>query len=120
MITYIKNLPGSVALVIFLLTVSHAVYAGASLSDPMEKDVPAKKRATAIGTAVTGAGNVTPIVKPGEAPQRMSCWQYGKLIFEQAVIAPDIKVTDARVFQNPETGEKMLAFDYINAFCFIK
>ena len=96
-------------------------YAGASLSDPLEKNVPVtKKLTTPIGTAVTGAGNVTPIVVVASGAQKMNCWQYGKLILEQTVIAPKDKITDMRMLHNPETGEQMMLFDFKTAFCIIK
>ena len=108
-------------LFILACTVSISAFAGASLADPNEKAQPAlKKQFSAIGTAVTGAGNVTPIVNQANAPQKMSCWQYGKLIMEQTVIAPRDKVTDMRLLQNPDTGEMMLLFDFKTAFCLIK
>jgi hypothetical protein len=95
--------------------------AGALFTDPVEKNPPAiKKQTSPIGTAVTGAGNVTPLTKNPDVLQKMTCWQYGKLIFEQTVIAPKDKVTDMRLLENPENGEVMLAFDFKNAFCFIK
>jgi hypothetical protein len=98
-----------------------SAYAGALLSDPTEKNVPVvKKKSTPIGTAVTGAGNVTPISNHSDLPQKMSCWQYGKLIFEQSAIAPKDKVTDMRLLHNPDTGESMLLFDFKTAFCIIK
>ena len=96
-------------------------YAGASLSDPLEKNVPVtKKQATPIGTAVAGAGNVTPIAGVASAAQKMSCWQYGKLILEQPVVVPKDKVTDMRLLHNPETREQMMLFDFKTAFCIIK
>lgn len=108
-------------LIMLVCAVSISAYAGALLSDPAEKIQPApKKQPTTIGTAVTGAGNVTPIVSHANAPQKMSCWQYGKLIFEQTVIAPKDKVTDMRLLHNPETGEVVLLFDFKTAFCLIK
>lgn len=108
-------------LLTILLVFSITANAGALLSDPGEKSAPpAKKQTTPIGTAVTGAGNVTPIISVAEAPQKMSCWQYGKLILEQTVIAPKDKITDMRLLHNPETGEKMLLFDFKTAFCIIK
>ena len=103
---------------LFFATV--AAYAGALISDANDQNVPvAKKQSTPIGTAVSGAGNVTPI-NHAESPQKMSCWQYGKLILEQTVIAPKDKVTDMRLLHNPESDEKILLLDFKTAFCVIK
>lgn len=104
-----------------MCSVSSTAYAGALISDPVEKNSPVtKKQSAPIGTAITGAGNVTPIISHADAPQKMSCWQYGKLIFEQPVIAPKDKVTDMRLLHNPDTDETMLLFDFKTAFCLIK
>ena len=98
-----------------------SAYAEALITDPVEMNkTTLKKPSKPIGTAVPGAGNVTPINKPAEITQKMTCWQFGKLIFEQAVIAPRDKVTDVRLLYHPDTGVEMLAFDFQNAFCFIK
>jgi len=95
--------------------------AGALLTDPSEPNIPAPKKQTEpMGTAVTGADNVTPILKEPHLPQKFSCWQNGELILEQAVIAPRGKVNDLRLLQSPFRGVDMLAFDFKNAFCFIK
>lgn len=116
-----KNYIWIVLLIISGMSNSILSYAGASLSDPLEKSVPViKKQATPIGTAVTGAGNVTPIAGVASAAQKMNCWQYGKLILEQTVIAPKDKITDMRMLHNPETGEQMMLFDFKTAFCIIK
>ena len=110
-----------VILLMAFFSVSNSANAEALLSDPLEKNVSiTKKQNSPIGTAVTGAGNVTPIAKVADAPQKMSCWQYGKLILEQTVIAPKDKITDMRMLYNPETKEKMILFDYKTAFCIIK
>lgn len=119
MTTHIKNRVSLLSIPILVFSIS--ANAGALLSDPGEKSAPpAKKQSSPIGTAVTGAGNVTPIISVAEAPQKISCWQYGKLILEQTVIAPKDKITDMRLLHNPETGDKMLLFDFKTAFCFIK
>ena len=98
-----------------------SAYAETLITEPLEKNIASqKKQSKPIGTAVSGAGNVTPIHKLAEAPQTMSCWQYGKLILEQSVIAPRDKVTDVRLLHHPDTGVEMLAFDFHNAFCFVK
>ena len=95
--------------------------AGALLSDPSEANfVSPKKRAEPMGTAVGGTGNVTPVAKEHKSPQKISCWQNGELILEQSVIAPKDKVTDYRLLHSPTRGTDMLAFDFKNAFCFIK
>lgn len=108
-------------LAILATTVSSISSAGARLDEPYEKSSPApKKQNEPMGTAVSGAGNVTPIVKGDKRVQKMSCWQNGELILEQSVIAPKDKVTDMRLLQNPAKDLDMLAFDFKNAFCFIK
>jgi hypothetical protein len=110
-----------VTLILLILSVSTPAYAGALLSNPNEKNSPPINTQTApIGTAITDAGNTTPITNNTDAPQKLSCWQYGKLILEQTVIAPKDKVTDMRLLRNPETGEKMLFLDFKTALCFIK
>lgn len=96
-------------------------YAEALLADPLEKSsLPAKEQIIPLGTAVTGAGNVTPIAGKADMPQKMSCWQYGKLIFEHNVIPSKEKMANIRLLQNPETGVKMQFFDFKTAFCLIK
>lgn len=118
---YINNWIRPVTVALMILSVSVTAYAGALISDPVEKNAsPAKERPTPIGTAVTGAGNVTPIVSSTDTTQRLSCWQYGKLIFEQAAIPPKDKMANIQILQNPDSGEKMIFFDFRTAFCLIK
>ena len=110
-----------VALVFLVSGVSTASVAGALFADPLEKNTPAPvKRAEPMGTAVGGTGNVTPHSAGSKLPQKISCWQNGELILEQPVIAPKDKVTDIRLLHSPKNGIDMLAFDFKNAFCFIK
>jgi hypothetical protein len=104
-----------------LFLASTVSYAGALLDDPLEKSSPAlKKRTEPMGTAVGGAGNVTPIVKEPKLIQKITCWQNGELILEHAVIAPKDKVTDMRLLPSHASSPEMLAMDFKNAFCFIK
>jgi len=119
--TQMKNLNRMLCLLLFVFIGFSTAHAGALLTDPLEKSVaPTKKPNTPIGTAVTGAGNVSPITTSAEAPQKMTCWQYGKLILEQTVVAPKDKVIDVRLLESPDRGATMQAFDFKNAFCFIK
>lgn len=106
---------------IFVIAGPVSAYAGTLFSEPLDENVHvAEKHQTPIGTAVTGTSNITPIIKTTETPQKISCWQYGKLIMEQPVIAPKNKITDSRLLHNPETGAEILALDFKNAFCLIK
>lgn len=108
-------------LCILATVTSSTVYAEALLTEPLDNNITThKKQPRPIGTAVTGAGNVTPIVRSGDAPQIMSCWQFGNLLIEQPVVAPKEKSADTRTIHNPQTGKDMLAIDFKNAFCFIR
>lgn len=110
-----------VTLILLVSTVSTSSIAGALLEDPLDKNLPIPKiRPEPMGTAVGGTGNVTPITRSYQVPQKISCWQNGELIFEQSVIAPKDKITDMRLLQSPKSGVEMLALDFKNAFCFIK
>ena len=100
---------------------STASIGGALLANPLEKNVPAPaKRTEAMGTAVGGAGNVTPLTGDSKYPQKLSCWQNGELILDLPVIAPRNKVTDLRLLHSAKHGGDMVALDFKNAFCFIK
>ncbi len=120
----VKNLTANftkcVALIFLTLSISTVATAGALFTDPLESAPAPTKRTEPMGTAVGGTGNVTPIVRSSQSPQKISCWQNGELILEQSVIAPKDKVTDIRLLHSTKSGVDMLAFDFKNAFCFIK
>lgn len=107
---------------LFFLTIFYSLtYAETLITEPLDKDAATqKKQSKPLGTAVSGAGNVTPIIRSGDAPQVMSCWQYGKLILEQPIVPPKEKSNDIRMLHNPQTGKEVLAYDFKSAFCFIK
>jgi hypothetical protein len=108
-------------LCLFATVISSVTYAEALLNDPSDKNYTTqKKQPKPLGTAVSGAGNVTPIVNSANVPQIMTCWQYGKLILEQPVIPPKDKATDILMLHNPQSGKEILAIDFKSAFCLIK
>lgn len=111
----------SVALICFLSTLSGMAVAGAMFIDPLEsKTQILKKHSEPMGTAVGGAGNVTPITKDPNSSKKIYCWQNGELIIEQAVIAPTDLSTDTRTLQSSSRGPEIQALDFRNAFCIIK
>lgn len=115
------NFKTYIALIFLASLVSTTSTAGALFVDPLEKNTPAPtKRSEPMGTAVGGAGNVTPLSGDAKQTQKLSCWQNGDLIFELPVIAPKDKVTDIRLLRSTKSGIDMLALDFKNAFCFIK